>query len=149
MLKALAAGETDARRMAEMARRRMKRKKAELKLALEGRLTSAPRWVLGERLQHDEEVEAAITRVEQQIEREVAACADPFVAEAVQLLQTIPGVGATVAETAVSEIGLDMDRFATDGHLASWAGMCPGNNESAGTKKPGQTTKGSPYLRAA
>ena len=149
MLRALAEGETDAGKMAEFARRRMKRKKPELQRALDGRLTPAQRWVLGELLTRYEEVEAAITRVEQQIEREVATCADPFVPEAVRLLQRIPGVGETVAETTISEIGGDMSRFATDAHLASWAGMCPGNNESAGKKKSGQTTKGSPYLRAA
>jgi len=149
MLKALAAGERDAGKMAELARRRMKRKKPELKRALEGRLTPTQRWVLGELLTRYEEVEAAITRVEQQIEREVATCRDPFVTEAVQLLQTIPGVGERVAETTVSEIGVDMSRFASDGHLSSWAGMCPGNDESAGKTRSGKTTKGSPYLRAA
>jgi len=149
MLKALAAGEREAGRMAAMARRRMKRKVPELKLALDGRLTPTQRWVLGELLTRYEEVEAAITRAEQQIEREVATCQDPFVAEAVRLLQTIPGVGERVAETTVSEIGVDMSRFATDAHLASWSGMCPGHDESAGKKRSGKTTKGNPYLRAA
>jgi len=149
MLKALAAGEREAGRMAAMARRRMKRKVPELKLALDGRLTPTQRWVLGELLARYEEVEAAITRAEQQIEREVATCQDPFVAEAVRLLQTIPGVGERVAETTVSEIGVDMSRFATDAHLASWSGMCPGHDESAGKKRSGKTTKGNPYLRAA
>ena len=69
--------------------------------------------------------------------------------EAVQLLQTIPGVGEHVAEVIVSEIGTDMARFPSDKHLSSWAGMCPGNNESAGKRKSGKTTKGSNYLRAA
>jgi transposase len=149
MLKALAAGETDPGRTAGMARRRMKRKVPELKLALDGRLTPRQRWVLGELLTRYEEVEAAITRAEEQIGREVAACPGPFVAEAVQLMQTIPGVGERVAETVVSEIGVDMGRFPADAHLASWAGVCPGNDESAGKKRAGKTTKGSPYLRAA
>jgi len=66
-----------------------------------------------------------------------------------ELLQSIPGVGERVAEVIVSEIGVDMTRFPTDGHLASWAGVCPGNNESGGKRKSGKTTKGSIYLRAA
>ncbi|HZC96058.1 MAG TPA: transposase, partial [Bradyrhizobium sp.] len=69
--------------------------------------------------------------------------------EAVKLLQTIPGIALRVAEVITSEIGVDMTRFPTDAHLASWAGVCPGNNESAGKRRSGQTTKGSPYLRAA
>ena len=75
--------------------------------------------------------------------------ADPFVPEAVKLLDTIPGIGETVAQIIVAEIGVDMERFPTANHLASWAGMCPGNNESAGKRKSGKTTKGSRYLRAA
>jgi transposase len=71
------------------------------------------------------------------------------VPEAVKLLQTIPGIGLRVAEVIISEIGVDMTRFPTDAHLASWTGVCPGNNESAGKRRSGQTTKGSPYLRAA
>jgi transposase len=67
----------------------------------------------------------------------------------VKLLDTIPGVGETVAQILVAEIGVDMSRFPTDHHLASWAGMCPGNNESAGTRKSGKTSKGSRYWRAA
>jgi transposase len=95
------------------------------------------------------EVEAATARVNEQIAREVAEGTDPFVSEAVRLLQTIPGVGLRVAEVIVSEIGVDMTRFPSDAHLASWAGLCPGNNESAGKRRSTQTTKGSPYLRAA
>ena len=64
-------------------------------------------------------------------------------------LDTIPGVGEPTAETIIAEIGVDMSRFPTAGHLASWAGMCPGNNESAGKRKSGKTNKGNPYLRAA
>jgi transposase len=75
--------------------------------------------------------------------------AAPFVAEAVPLLDTIPGVGETGAQISVAEIGVDMDRFPTDHHLASGAGVCPGNTESAGKRKSGKPTKGSRYLRAA
>jgi transposase len=149
MLRALAAGETDVGMMAEFARRRMKQKKPELRRALAGRLTKQQRWVLGELLDRYEEVEAAINRVTEQIDEEVTHSPDPFVQEAVTLLQTIPGVGETVAEIIVSEIGVEMVRFPTDAHLSSWGGMCPGNNESAGKRKRGKTRKGSIYLRAA
>jgi transposase len=149
MLRALAEGETDAAKLAEMARGRLKAKKAELRRAMEGRLTPAQRFVLGELLRRYDELEAAIKRASEQIVREVAQSTDPFVPEAMKLLETIPGVGQRVAETIISEIGVEMSRFATDAHLASWAGMCPGNNESAGKRKSGKTTKGSVYLRAA
>lgn len=69
--------------------------------------------------------------------------------EAVALLDSMPGVGERVAQTMIAEIGVDMARFPSAKHLASWAGMCPGNNESAGKRRSGQTTKGSKYLRSA
>jgi len=149
MLRALAAGETDAKQMSELARRRMKRKKPELRRALAGRLTAAQRWVLAELLDQYERVEEAITRVEEKIREEVESASDPFVGEAIKLLDTIPGVGETVAQTIASEIGVEMEHFASDKRLASWAGMCPGNEESAGKRKRGKTRKGSRYLRAA
>jgi len=149
MLRALAAGETDAEKMSHLARRTLKRKQPQLQQALEGRLTQAQRWVLGQLLDQYDHVEAALQRAEERIKQEVGSSADPFVPEAVTLLDTIPGVGETVAQIIVAEIGADMDRFSTAHHLASWAGMCPGNNESAGKRKSGKTTKGSRYLRAA
>jgi transposase len=132
-----------------LARGSLKGKAAELRRALTSRLTPAQRFVLGELLGRLAELEAAISRVSRQIVREVAESADPFVAEAVRLLQTIPGIGLRVAEVVVSEDGVDMACFLTDAHPASWAGLCPGNNESAGKRRSGQTTKGSLYLRAA
>lgn len=149
MLRALAEGETDAEQMSELARGRLKGKKAELERALTGRLTAAQRWVLGELLDEYERAEQAVTRVERRIRQEVEEAADPFVAEAVRLLDTIPGINETAAWVIVAEIGVEMGQFPTAGHLASWAGMCPGNNESAGTRKSGKTTKGSVYLRKA
>jgi transposase len=149
ILRALAEGETDATKLAEFARGRLRRKSVELRRSLEGRLTKSQRFVLSELLRRLDEVGAAILRVNEQIEVEVRECRDPFVAEAVRLLQTIPGVGARAAEVMVSEMGVDMSRFPTDAHLASWAGMCPGNNESAGKRLSGKTNKGSTYLRDA
>ena len=142
MLRALAEGETDASKLAELAQGKLKSKKAELRRALEGRLTHVQRWVLAELLTRVEELEAALTRVEARIGEEVAACADPFVPEAVELLESIPGVGVRTAQTIVAEIGVDMERFPSAKHLASWAGVCPGNHESAGKRKSGQPTKG-------
>lgn len=149
MLRALAAGEADVTKLAEMARGRLRGKKAELQRALRGRLTAAQRFVLSELLDRYDELEAAILRVNEQIRKEVAQGPDPFVREAMQLLQTIPGVGERVAEAIVSEIGVEMSRFPTDAHLASWAGLCPGNHESAGKRKSGKTTKGNIHLRTA
>jgi transposase len=149
ILRALADGETDAPRLAELARGRLRRKGVELRRSLEGRLTKSQRFVLSELLHRLDEVGAAILRVNEQIEAEVRECRDPFVVEAVRLLQTIPGVGPRAAEAIVSEVGVDMTRFPTDSHLASWAGMCPGNHESAGKRLSGRTNKGSTYLRNA
>ncbi|HYE76219.1 MAG TPA: transposase, partial [Blastocatellia bacterium] len=92
---------------------------------------------------------AAIERVNRQIARKLETAAHPFLKQAVELIQEIPGIGERVAQTIISEIGIEMDRFPSPAHLASWAGMCPGNHESAGRRQRGQTTKGSIYLRVA
>jgi transposase len=149
MLRALCEGETDGVKLAALARGQLKKKETELQRALSGRLSPAQRFVLRELLDRYDELEAALGRASQQIKQEVARCSDPFVAEAVELLQTIPGVGERVAEVIISEIGVEMRHFASDGHLASWGGMCPGNNESAGKRRSGRTTKGTVYLRTA
>ncbi len=102
-----------------------------------------------ELLNHYEELEVRIAKTNERIDVEVTQGHHPEVAEAVELLKTIPGIGQSVAQTVVAEIGVDMGQFPSDAHLSSWAGMCPGNNESAGKRRSGKTTKGSPYLRAA
>jgi transposase len=149
MLHALAEGEQDARKLAELAQGKLKSKKDALRHALVGRLTQVQRWVLGELLARIEELDTALQRVETRIGEEVEHCPDPFVKEAVELLDSMPGIGEHIARTIVSEIGVDMARFPSAEHLASWAGLCPGNTESAGKRKSGQTTKGSQYLRTA
>jgi transposase len=147
MLRALAAGETNAEKLAELAQGKLRSKRSELRRALDGCLTQVQRWVLMELLTRVEELEAALTHVETRIGEEVVACADPFVPEAVELLESIPGVGQRTAQTIVAEVGVDMSRFPSAKHLASWAGRCPGNHESAGKRKSGQPTQGNQSVR--
>lgn len=135
--------------MSEFARRALLKKKPQLQAALEGRLTRNQRWILGELLDRWEELESSIKRVESKIAEEVKNNADPFVAEAVALLETIPGIGKRVAEVIVSEIGVKMEQFPSASHLSSWAGLSPGNNESAGKRRSGRTRKGNQYVRVA
>jgi transposase len=149
MLRALANGETDVERMSDMARQSLREKKAELQRALNGRLTEAQRWILKELLDRYSSTQLAIRRVQERIDLEVKNSEDPFLDEAITLLDTIPGVGRVAAQMIVGEIGTNMGQFPTSGHLASWAGMCPGNNESAGKRKSGKTMKGDRYLKAA
>ena len=89
-------------------------------------------------------LEESIARFSAEIERVIAP-----LCEEVALLSTIPGVDRRTAETLIAEIGVDMSRFPSSGHLASWAGMCPGNDESAGKRRSGKTRKGSKWLRSA
>ena len=117
--------------------------------ALDGRLPDAHRWVLGELLARYDEREAALARVEAPIRQASEESPAPCVADAVGRLDTIPGVGEHVAQTRGAERGVEMARLPSAEHRASWAGLCPGNHESAGKRKSGKTTKGSPWLRAA
>jgi transposase len=105
--------------------------------------------VLGEVLTHLEELAAGLTRVGERSTEEVATNADPFVPEAIKLLDSIPGIGERAAQISIAEMGVDMSQFPSAAHLSSWAGMCPGNNESAGKRRSGQTTKGNKQLRTA
>ncbi len=105
------------------------------------------RWVLTELLARVEELEAAQTRVAVRIGAEAATCPAPFVPEAVKWLESIPGVGLRTAQTIVAESGVDMSRFPSAKHVASWAGVCPGNHESAGKQNSGHPTKGNKSLR--
>lgn len=142
-LRAVAAGAPDPEQLAELAQGRLKNQKGARRQALAGRLTTAQRWVLSEVLARGEELAGALSRGATRIRAEVQAGADPFVQEAVELLDAIPGVGEHGAPTILAESGVDMARCPSDGHLASGAGRCPGNTESAGKRKRGQTTKGS------
>jgi transposase len=144
MLEALIARETDPGKRADLARKRLREKIPALRLAFEGRVTEHHRFLLRMHLDHVTHLEELIGRLGARIEEAMA----PF-AEASGRLQTIPGISRRVAETIVAETGVDMGQFPTAGHLASWAGMCPGNNESAGKRRGGRTTKGDRWLRTA
>jgi transposase len=144
LLAALARGEADPGRLAELARGSLRRKAEPLRRALQGRVTEHHRFLLGALLDELRHLEDLIGRFTARIEEQMA----PF-AEAQAHLMTIPGVGRPAAEVIVAEVGADMDRFPTAGHLASWAGICPGNDVSAGKRRSGKTTKGSAWLRAS
>jgi transposase len=149
MLRALVAGVTNGEQLADLALGTMRRKIPTLQLALQGQLTPAQRYVLKELLDCYEATEAAIARVSDELVRIVEHTPDGRVRAALDLVQSVPGVGPRIAEILIAEIGVEMRQFPSAGHLASWAGLCPGNNESAGKQRHGTTTKGSPYLRTA
>ena len=142
MLEALIAGERDLSVMAALARGRMRSKRAELEEALRGHFLPHHSFLLTEHLSHIDYLDEAIDRVSQAIEEHLAD-----EQEAIALLDTIPGVSQRTAEILIAEIGTDMSRFPSAKHLASWAGMCPGQHESAGKRLSGKTRKGSRWLR--
>ena len=144
MLDRIVAGETDAVRLAQCARGRMKAKIPQLEAALAGTVTEHHRWLLGQQLSHIDDLDARIAALSERIGQLLA----PFVAE-LDLLDTIPGVGRNTAEVIVAEVGTDMSQFPDADHLASWAGMAPGNQVSAGKRKSGKTRKGSRWLRTS
>ncbi|MGH3585773.1 MAG: IS110 family transposase, partial [Pseudonocardia sp.] len=144
MLDALVAGTTDAEVLAELARGKLRKKIPALREALEGRFEALHALLIGAILAHldflDEQIEQLSAAIEEQIR--------PFAA-AVELLCTMPGVGQRTAEVVIAEIGTDMSVFPTAGHLASWAGQCPDNDQSAGKRRSGRTRKGSKNLNLA
>jgi transposase len=144
MLEALIEGTTDPTLLANLAKGRLREKRADLERALQGRVRPHHRFLLAEQLCHIDALDESIARVG----AEIAERLRPLEAE-VARLQTIPGVGCRTAEVLLAEVGADMERFPSAGHLASWAGMCPGQYESAGKRLKGKTRKGSPWLRAA
>jgi transposase len=143
MLDALVAGTHDPEVLAELAKGALRKKLPQLREALEGRFRSHHALIVGELLAHVDYLDEAITRLSTEIETRVA----PF-SEQVALLDTIVGVNQRAAEVILAEIGADMTRFPSHRHLASWAGRCPGNDESAGKHRSGKTRKGSKWLGA-
>lgn len=144
MLDALIAGQRDPLVLAELAQTRMRPKIAELRLALEGGFDDHHALMLRLHLEHVDQLTAAVANLDTEVDRVIR----PF-SEQHRRLTTIPGVGKRTAEVIIAEIGVDMSRFPTAGHLASWAGMCPGNHESAGKRRSGKARKGDAALRAA
>jgi transposase len=144
MLRAIIAGEDDPQVLAEMARRKLRAKIPQLQLALRGRVTEHHRFLLKLLLEEVEQHEAWVARLSERITQVLPA---PF-ADAVQRLATIPGIDERAAENILAETGTDMNQFPSDGHLASWTGICAGNRESAGKRQSGRTTKGNRWLRA-
>jgi transposase len=142
MIEALVAGETDPNALAALAHRRIKATPAELEAALRGRVTRHHRFLLRLHLQQIDAIDAAIG----EINPEVDALVEPF-RTTVQLLTTIPGIDELSACVILAEIGRDMSRFPTAGHLISWAGLCPKNDESAGKRRSTRMRKGAPWLK--
>jgi transposase len=137
MLSALIEGQTSPQAMAELAKGRLRDKREALAAAMEGRVKPHHRFVLTELLCQIDSLDETLARFDEQIE---AACR-PF-EETVTIVDSIPGVSRLTAQGIVSEIGLDMSRFETASHLAAWAGVAPGNNESAGKRRSGKTRRG-------
>jgi transposase len=153
MIEAMIAGVRNPRRLAELASAQIKATPKQLYDALHGRLTDHHRYLLKLHLQQWDSLDATIRDIDREVEariarmdREVKAGEAPF-RDLIGLLCTIPGVSTLSATTILSEIGRDMSRFPTAGHLVAWAGLCPGQNESAGKRKPARLRKGAPWLK--
>jgi len=144
MLEAMVAGEDDPAQLADLARRRLRSKIPQLQQALYGKLTGHHRWMLKLLLDQFEATEQFIARLDERV-AELTRPQKPVL----EKLDAIPGIDQRVAEVLMAEIGPDMTPFPSHAHLASWAGISPGNNESAGKKRSGKTTKGSRWLRQA
>jgi transposase len=171
MVEALVAGETDAAALAACARGRLRDKLPRLQQALTGQVGPHQRFLLGQQLAHIDALDQVIAEVSTEIARRLREAApqshraapapspptpgatpspepSPEETNLVQRLCTIPGIGQRAAEIMLAEIGRDVRRFPTPAHLASWAGMCPGNHESAGKRISGKTRRGNPHLRS-
>jgi transposase len=142
ILDALVAGESDPVLLAELARGRLRAKREQLAQAVVGRFAAHHAFMITEQLSHldylDEAMERISTEIEQRLQEEWAA---------VELLDSVPGISQRAAEILVAELGVDLQRFPSAKHLASWAGMCPGNKESGGKRLSGKTRKGNVWLR--
>jgi transposase len=170
MLAELAHGNTDAEAMAELARGRLRHKLPELKRALTGRVQAHQRFLLSTQLAHIDFLDEQLVQLEEQIAQQLTTMSQPpappqgveggsGTAEsdsasprpdwhaAVALLDSVPGINPRTAEVILAEIGLDMRRFPTAGHLARWAGVAPGNHQSGGKRYSGRTTQGNRFLK--
>jgi transposase len=143
ILRALIDGQTDPEALLAATTGRLRAGRAALREALRGRVRAPHRFLLKLHLDHIETIEQSITT----IDTEVGVLLDPFRAQVAHLM-TMPGISDVAAQVIVSEIGLDMDRFATAAHLISWAGLCPRNDESAGKRRSTRLRQGAPWLKA-
>ena len=135
-------GEQDAGKWADLCRGRLRDKIPEMQRALEGRMTDHHRWMLRLQREQLEFLEAQIAKLDAKIQEHMSDYQ-----KAVDLCTTIPGIEAVAAANLIAEIGVNMDQFPSAQHLASWAGLCPGNNESAGKRLSGKARNGSIWLR--
>jgi transposase len=142
MLQAMVDGITEPAKLADMARAKLRNKIPELRLAFEGRFEERHRFQMEELLDQLKFLDATIAEFAQKIEERSQPLQDK-----IDLLMTIPGIDRITASSVIAEIGGDMNQFPTAQHLASWAGICPGNKESAGKQYSGKTRKGSRWLR--
>ena len=142
MIDALIAGEQDPAKLAGLARGRMKKKRPELERALEGMVTTHHRFLLRELKHSLEHLDDKVQRFEAEIARHM-----PPLEWAAGVLMTIPGIDRTAACALIGEVGADMSRFPSARHLASWAGLCPGNNESAGKRRSGKSHRGNRWIK--
>jgi transposase len=143
ILEALVGGSVDAAAMAQLAKGRMRTKIPALERALVGRFAAHQRFLVAQQLAHIDFLDAGIEQVSAQIGERLRT-----LEAVIDRLDPIPGVNRRTAEALVAEIGTDMARFPTADHLASWAGMAPGHNESAGKRLSGTIRKGSRWLRS-
>jgi transposase len=143
MLDALVSGTKDPDVLADLAKGKLRKKIPALREALEGRFDTEHALIVSRILAHIDFLDEAIDRLSDEIEERIA----PFAPQR-ELLKTIPGVNQRTAEVLIAEIGVDMSAFPTPKHLASWAGMCPGNDQSGGKRRSGKTRKGSKWLRS-
>jgi transposase len=142
MIEALIAGQRDPAKLARLADRRVKASQETLREALRGRVTKNHRFLLRLHLDQIDALDVAIAKIDREVEAGIA----PF-RTAVEQVSTIPGVKDLSARTILSEIGIEMSRFATDAHLISWACLCPRSDESAGKRRSTRIRKGSPWLK--
>jgi transposase len=142
ILQALIDGERDPHKLFTLVQRGVKAPPEKLHAALQGRVTERHRFLLRLHLRQFDALDDAITEIDAEVDRDL----DPF-RQAVRQLRTIPGVSDLTAQVIVSEIGTDMTRFPTAGHLISWAGLCPRNDESAGKRRSTRLRKGAPWLK--
>lgn len=142
MLDMLASGETDVKAIASKAQMRLKQKISQLEEALQGFIGAHQKLMLKMMFNHIDNLDAQISALDEEIEKRLLPIQDK-----VDLIDSIPGIAKRSAQVVISQIGTNMNQFPTAAHLASWAGLCPGNNKSAGKRRSGRTRKGNDMLK--